>query len=295
MPSASSARTSRRSSRSEYRRTDGKNAGPPAGRPAHRRDDDDDVQPLAAQDGGVGRRVHAAVEVAVPADLHRGEVPGHGAGRPDGEVDRRLGRTRPAEDDPPPVAPPHRADPEVRLGPLRAARAPAAPPAARGCRAVPGPAASCPRPSAGTAAAGSAPGRACAGPAAASAGAAAPAGGRAPARAASSRRSAAGRRPRRTAAPSPSRRPGPPAETPSRSSVPVIDPAEVPTIMSAVRASKPKSFCSTASTPEWYACPTTPPPPSTRPTRVTDRACHGRRAAAGRWATSRPGSPAATA
>src|SRR3712207_779820 len=57
-----------------------------------------------------------------------------------------------------------------------------------------------------------------------------------------------------------------------------MEPAEVPTMTSTVRASKPKSCSSTASTPEWYAWPTTPPPPSTTPTRITWRACqaHGR-------------------
>jgi hypothetical protein len=41
------------------------------------------------------------------------------------------------------------------------------------------------------------------------------------------------------------------AETPRRRRVPVMEPAEVPTTTSAVRASKPKSCSSTARTAEW--------------------------------------------
>ena len=58
------------------------------------------------------------------------------------------------------------------------------------------------------------------------------------------------------------------APTPSRSIVPVIDPADVPTTMSAERGSHPVDSCRADRTPAWYACPTTPPAPSTSPTSV---------------------------
>src|SRR3712207_9427186 len=68
--------------------------------------------PPTAEDRGVGGGVHTAVDVLVPADLDRGEVPGHGTGRRDRLVDRHLGRAGTAEHDPAPVAPADRADPQ---------------------------------------------------------------------------------------------------------------------------------------------------------------------------------------
>ena len=56
------------------------------------------------------------------------------------------------------------------------------------------------------------------------------------------------------------------AGTPRRTSVPVIEPADDPTMMSADLGSHPSSASSADSTPAWYACPTTPPAPSTKPT-----------------------------
>ena len=62
------------------------------------------------------------------------------------------------------------------------------------------------------------------------------------------------------------------AATPSRRRVPVTDPADEPTTTAAVLGSHPNSRWSAASTPAWYACPTTPPAPSTNPTLALDGA-----------------------
>src|SRR5262245_45784877 len=53
---------------------------------------------------------------------------------------------------------------------------------------------------------------------------------------------------------------------PARRVAPVIDPAEVPTMTSARRASQPIASWSAASTPPWNAPPATPPAPSTNAT-----------------------------
>lgn len=57
------------------------------------------------------------------------------------------------------------------------------------------------------------------------------------------------------------------AESPARSEVPVIDPADVPTTTAARRGSQPVASSTAARTPAWKAPPATPPAPSTRPTR----------------------------
>ena len=51
-------------------------------------------------------------------------------------------------------------------------------------------------------------------------------------------------------------------------SLPVMDPAEVPTTTSADRGSQPVTSASAPSTPAWNAPPATPPAPSTSPTRT---------------------------
>ena len=58
------------------------------------------------------------------------------------------------------------------------------------------------------------------------------------------------------------------AGTPCRSRAPTTDPAEVPTTMSAVRGSQPRSCSIAARAAVWYAMPITPPPPITSPTRT---------------------------
>jgi hypothetical protein len=63
--------------------------------------------------------MHTAVDVAVPADLHGGEIARHGAGRPDREVDGYLRCARAAEYDAAAVPPVHGADPQVRIRPFR--------------------------------------------------------------------------------------------------------------------------------------------------------------------------------
>src|SRR2546421_1770796 len=54
--------------------------------------------------------------------------------------------------------------------------------------------------------------------------------------------------------------------TPDASSAPIIDPAEVPTMRSALAGSQPVSVASASSPPVSQAPPITPPAPSTRPT-----------------------------
>src|SRR5262249_32639107 len=58
-------------------------------------------------------------------------------------------------------------------------------------------------------------------------------------------------------------------DSPARNAAPAIDPADVPTITSASRASHSAASASAASAPAWYAPPTTPPAPKTRPTEAT--------------------------
>jgi hypothetical protein len=54
--------------------------------------------------------------------------------------------------------------------------------------------------------------------------------------------------------------------TPDASSAPIIEPAEVPTMRSALIGSQPVSVASASSPPVSQAPPITPPAPSTRPT-----------------------------
>jgi hypothetical protein len=80
---------------------------------------------------------------------------------------------------------------------------------------------------------------------------------------------AAMRRPSADTGPSVERAARSGAESPARRSAPTMDPADVPTITSASRASQPVTSASPASTPAWNAWPTAPPAPSTSPIRVT--------------------------
>ena len=97
------------------------------------------------------------------------------------------------------------------------------------------------------------------------------------------RHPAGGRRPlEAVAGPHPRQRRAPSAESgapvaaacrsagdrPARSVVPAIEPADVPTMTSAVRASHPVDSARAASTPACHAPPATPPAPRTRPTRT---------------------------
>jgi hypothetical protein len=54
-------------------------------------------------------------------------------------------------------------------------------------------------------------------------------------------------------------------DKPARINVPTIDPAEVPTMISASRASHPVASASAARTPAWKAWPVAPPAPRTSP------------------------------
>ena len=56
------------------------------------------------------------------------------------------------------------------------------------------------------------------------------------------------------------------APNPARKVAPASEPADVPTMTSAVRGSHPIDFCSAARTPEWNAPPATPPAPKTSAT-----------------------------
>lgn len=55
---------------------------------------------------------------------------------------------------------------------------------------------------------------------------------------------------------------------PARSSAADVEPAEVPTMVGAMRASQPSSSASAAITPAWNAVPARPPLPRTSPTRL---------------------------
>ncbi len=58
------------------------------------------------------------------------------------------------------------------------------------------------------------------------------------------------------------------AERPARRKAPVSEPAEVPTTSVAARGSNPVASARAERTPAWKAPPTTPPAPSTSPTRA---------------------------
>ncbi len=85
---------------------------------------DDQVQVAASQQVGVGRRVHATIDVGGAVDLDRGEVGGDRAGGGDGGPDVGGGGAGSAEHDPAAVPPADRDDPQLRRRPGRPVHAP---------------------------------------------------------------------------------------------------------------------------------------------------------------------------